>query len=266
LARTAIEKFGLKHRRACRVFGLNRFVWWYKPQPDRNVKLRERMRELAAQYPYYGHQMIHDMIRAEWEVIVNHKRTERLYREEKLLLKLRKKKKRLQVVRQPLELPTGLDDVWSMDFIFDRFANDRQLKVLTMVDHYSRSLPDILPSNSIKGADVVRVLERLRLRGRKPKIIITDNGSEFRSRVMRQWVSDHNVEHRFIQPGKPTQNAFIESLNGRFRSECLDQNLFENLDAAGLFIRAWKREYETVRPHSSLGGIPPAEFLKRSSA
>lgn len=210
--------------------------------------------------------MIHDAIRSEWTEPVNHKRTERIYREENLFLKSRNKKKRLRVVLQPLPVPADLDDVWSMDFIFDRLANNRQLKVLTMIDHYSRSLPDILPENSIKGVDVVRVLERLRLRGRKPKIIVTDNGSEFRSRALRNWATDNSVELRFIQPGKPQQNAFIESLNGRFRSECLDRNLFENLDAAGLFIRAWKREYETVRPHSSLGGIPPAEFLRRNSA
>src|SRR5690606_9278529 len=202
----------------------------------------------------------------EWLEPVNHKRTERIYREEKLHLKTRYKKKRLYVVRQPIEVPTGLDDVWSMDFIFDRFANNRQLKVLTMIDHYSRSLPDILPASSIKGVDVVRVLEKLRLRGRKPNTIVVDNGSEFRSRVLQLWAHANNVELRFIQPGKPQQNAFIESLNSRFRAECLDRNLFENLDAAGLFIREWKREYETVRPHSSLGGLPPAEFLKRNSA
>lgn len=265
LARAAIEKFQLKHRRACRIFELNRFTWWYRPRPDRNVRLRERMRELAARYPY-GHQMIHDMIRNEWGEPVNHKRTERIYKEEGLFLKLRRRKKKFRHLRVALEVPKRPDEVWSMDFIFDRLSSGRQLKILTMVDHYSRSLPDLHPAISIKGSDVVSVLERLRLQGRKPKTIVVDNGSEFRCKAMDAWATKNDVRLHFIEPGKPQQNAFIESFNSRFRAECLDQNLFENLDSAGLFIRVWKREYETVRPHSSLGGIPPAEFLKRNSA
>ena len=223
------------------------------------------MRELAARYPY-GHQMIHDMIRNEWEEPVNHKRTERIYREEGLLLKLRRRKKKLRHLRIALEVPAKPDEVWSMDFIFDRLASGRQLKILTMVDHFSRGLPDLLPQTSIKGGDVVEILERLRVQGRKPKVIVMDNGSEFRSKAMAVWATKHEVRLHFIEPGKPQQNAFIESFNSRFRAECLDQNLFENLDAAGLFIREWKREYETIRPHSSLGGLPPAEFLRRNSA
>lgn len=210
--------------------------------------------------------MIHDMIRNEWPESVNHKRTERIYREEGLLLKLRRKKKKLRHLRVALEVPNQPDEVWSMDFIFDRLASGRQLKILTMVDHFSRSLPDLLPSTSIKGADVVAILESLRIKGRVPKTIVTDNGSEFRCKAMHVWATKNNVRLHFIEPGKPQQNAFVESFNSRFRAECLDQNLFENLDAAGLFIREWKREYETIRPHSSLGGLPPAEFLKRNSA
>lgn len=223
------------------------------------------MRELAARYPY-GHQMIHDMIRNEWHEPVNRKRTERLYREEGLLLRLRRKKKKLRHLRVTLEVPKAPDEVWSMDFIFDRLSSGRQLKILTMVDHFSRSLPDLHPATSIKGSDVVEILERLRTQGRKPKTIVTDNGSEFRCKAMAAWATKNDVRLHFIEPGKPQQNAFVESFNSRFRAECLDQNLFENLDAAGLFIRAWKREYENIRPHSSLGGIPPAEFLKRNCA
>lgn len=223
------------------------------------------MREIAARYPY-GHQMIHDMIRNEWEVPVNHKRTEKIYREEELMLRLRRKKKKLRLLRVALEVPNTPDEVWSMDFIFDRLGNGRQLKILTMVDHFSRSLPDLFPATSIKGADVVRVLEQLRIQGRKPKTIVTDNGSEFRCKAMHIWASNNGVRLHFIEPGKPQQNAFVESFNGRFRAECLDQNLFENLDSAGLYIKAWKREYENIRPHSSLGGLPPAEFLRRNCA
>jgi putative transposase len=223
------------------------------------------MRELAAKYPY-GHQIIHDMIRLEWDAPVNHKRTERIYREENLLLKARRKKKKLKFIRQPIEVPKAPDEVWSMDFIFDRLGNGRQLKVLTMLDHFSRNLPDLVPGTSIRGFDVVATLEKLRMQGRKPKSIVVDNGSEFRCKAMYMWATANNVRLHFIQPGKPQQNAFIESLNSRFRAECLDQNLFENLDQAGLFIRAWKRDYENIRPYSSLGGRPPAEFLRRNCA
>lgn len=210
--------------------------------------------------------MIHDMIRNEWEHPVNHKRTERIYREEKLGLRLRRKGKKLRHLRVALDVPKEFDDVWSMDFIFDRLSNGRQLKVLTMIDYHTRSVPALLADHSIKGADVVELLEGLRLIGRKPRVIVTDNGSEFRSKTMREWATRNGVRLHFIEPGRPQQNAFIESFNGKFRSECLDRNLFENLDVARLFIGAWKREYEEVRPHSSLGGIPPAEFMRRKSA
>jgi len=266
LARAAIEKFKLKHRRACRIFNLNRFSWWYTPRPDRNQKLRERMKELAARHPVYGCQMIHDMIRSEWKEPINHKRTERIYHEEKLCLRLRRKNKRLRHLRVALEVPKTPDEVWSMDFIFDWLGTNQKLKVLTMLDHHSRLLPNLLAGTSIRGVNVVEILEELRLQGRKPKVISLDNGPEFRSRAMLEWATTHGVRLHFIAPGKPQQNGFIESLNSRFRAECLDQNLFENLDVAKLFISAWKREYENVRPHSSLGGLPPAEFARRNCA
>lgn len=143
---------------------------------------------------------------------------------------------------------------------------DRQLKVLTMTDHFSKFVPDLLVRHSIKGCDVVSVLDRLAREGRKPKTIVVDNGSEFRSKVMAKWARTNNVKLHFIEPGKPQQNAFIESFNARFRAECLDQNLFMTIEEAGLLIAKWRRDYETVRPHSSLGGLPPAEFVRRNAA
>lgn len=265
LAINAIEKFRLKHRRACRIFGLNRFTWWYEKKPDRNVALRARIVELAGSQPY-GCQMIHDTIRNEWPEPVNHKRTERIYREEGLLLKKRKKNKKLRLVRQKLDLPASQDEVWAMDFIFDRLASGRQLKVLTMTDHFSKMIPDLFVAHSIRGHDVVALLERLKIAGRKPKTIVVDNGSEFRSKVMARWARENSVKLHFIEPGKPQQNAFIESFNSRFRAECLEQNLFETIAEAGLLIRKWKSDYENIRPHSSLGGLPPAEFVRRRTA
>lgn len=224
------------------------------------------MREIAAQNQAYGHGIIHDMLRLEFNEPINHKRTERIYHEEKLSLRLRKRRSRLRHLRVALEVPKVRDEVWSMDFIFDWLGTDRRLKVLTMLDHHSRTLPDLHAASSIKGVDVVAILERLRLEGRKPKVISLDNGPEFRCKAMLAWATRHGVRLHFIEPGKPHQNGFIESFNGRFRAECLDQNLFENLDVARLFIAKWKREYENVRPHSSLGGLPPAEFVRRNCA
>lgn len=210
--------------------------------------------------------MIHDTIRNEWPQAVNHKRTERIYREEGLLLKKRKKNKKLRLVRQPLPVPTSKDDLWAMDFIFDRLASGRQLKVLTMTDHFSKLVPDLHVAHSIRGYNVVAVLQRLAKTGRKPKTIVVDNGSEFRSKALAKWARENGVKLHFIEPGKPQQNAFIESFNSRFRAECLEQNLFETIDEAGLLIRKWKSDYENIRPHSSLGGLPPAEFVRRQAA
>lgn len=225
------------------------------------------MKELAAKYPVYGHPMLYDMLRKEWPTPINHKRTERIYQQEQLSLKRRgNKRKRLRHLRVALPKAEHRDDVWSMDFIHDWLGTNQKLKCLTMVDQCTRELPDLLADISIRGFHVVDVLERLRLQGRKPKAIVVDNGPEFRSKALHVWVTKHQVDLRFIEPGKPQQNAFIESFNGRFREECLDRNLFENLDHARLFIAVWKREYETVRPHSGLGGLTPKEFVAKLTA
>lgn len=265
MARRSIEKYGLKHRRACRIFELNRFTWWYQKRPDRNDELRKRIRELVAQNPVYGSPMIHYFIRREWKTPVNHKRTERLYREEGLSMRLRKKRKRLRHLRLALPVPERRDEVWSMDFIHDRLSTNRALKTLTVIDHCTRESPFLHANNSIRGGDVVDLLEVQRLHGRKPSVIVVDNGPEFRSKAMQVWTTKHNVRLHFIEPGKPYQNGFIESFNGRFRAECLDRNLFETLDAARLFIEAWRVQYENERPHSSLKGLTPKEYAAKLS-
>jgi putative transposase len=266
LAIAAIEKFSLKHRRACRIFGLNRFSWWYRPKPDNNVLLRKRLLELAAQYPVYGAPMLHDMIRKEWSEPINHKRTERLYKLENLSLRRRSRRKKLRHLRIALPRVTDRDEVWSMDFIFDWLATNQKLKCLTIIDQFTKEAPDLFVGISVKGKNVVDILEQLRLKGRKPKSISVDNGAEFRSRDLQAWATKNGVHLHFIEPGKPTQNAFIESFNSRFREECLNRNLFENLDHARLFISSWRREYEERRPHSSLKGMTPKEFVESLAA
>lgn len=250
------EPRGLSVRRACRLVGLNRSTYHYRALPDRNIELTGRLRSLAAQYSRYGSPMLYNLIRNEG-TLVNHKRVERIYRQEKLSLRRKRSRKKLCHLRMALPIAARRDEVWSMDFIYDRLCNGRQLKSLTIVDHCTREAPAIYSNHSIRGKDVVEVLESLRCRGRKPSVLVMDNGSEFRSRVMAKWASDHGVLLHFIEPGKPTQNAYCESFNGRFREECLNQNLFGTVEEAQLIIELWRQEYENVRPHSSLKGRTP---------
>ncbi|MGE0614629.1 MAG: IS3 family transposase [Bacteriovoracia bacterium] len=266
MAIAAIGKFQLAHRQACRYFGLNRFTWWYEAKPDRNEKLRIRLRELAARYPVYGCPMFHDMIKTEWApVLINHKRVERIYGQEGLSLRKKKSRKKYRQLRLALPQAMRRDDVWAMDFIHDSLANDQKLKILTVLDIASRRPPAIHADHSIRAHHLVKILEGFRRDGRKPATIIVDNGPEFRSKALHVWASKNHVRLHFIEPGKPHQNGFIESFNGRFREECLDQNLFENLEHARLFISQWKREYETIRPHSSLNGLTPTEYERRQN-
>ena len=248
------QRFGV--RRACRLVGLERATYRYRPMPDRNVAIRERLRVLAARYPRYGAPLLYNLLRNEGNMI-NHKRVERLYRLEKLSLRRKRSRKRLRHLRVALPVPTSRDSVWAMDFVHDRLTTDRQLKCLTIVDHCTREVPALHADHSIRGGDVVQVLERLRLSGRKPAILVSDNGSEFRSKAMAKWASDNGVLLHFIEPGKPTQNAYCESFNGRFREECLNQHLFANVLEAQLIIEAWRKEFENVRPHSGLKGRTP---------
>lgn len=220
------------------------------------------MKELAAQHPAYGHPMLHYLVRRENEAPINKKRTERIYREEKLSLRIKKKRKKLRHLRLALPQAEEADSVWSMDFVHDRAANNQQLKFLTMVDHCTREMPDLVVRSSFKGVDVAATLERLRMFGRKPQTLVVDNGPEFRSRSLQRWATLNGVRLHFIEPGKPQQNGYIESLNGKFRAECLDRNLFDNLDLARVLTQKWKTEYETYRPHSSLNGLTPSEYAK----
>lgn len=201
--------------------------------------------------------MLYFMLRRE--MTVNHKRVDRLYRLEGLSLRRKARRKRTGYVREALPVPEKPDDVWSMDFVHDALASGRSFKCLTMVDHCSRECPEIRVDHSIRGNHVVESLETLRLSGRKPNALVLDNGPEFRSKALALWAALHNVKIHFIEPGCPTQNAFIESLNGRFRDECLNSQWYRNLEHARLFIGAWRKEHHEVRPHSSLGGKTPKE-------
>lgn len=253
---------GMSCRQACRLMRLQRSVLKYKPLPDKNEFLRARLKELAEQNPRYGHPILHDLIREEGH-IVNHKRTERLYRLEGLSLKRRKKKKKAQGLREARPVPVEPNEVWSMDFVHDQLVSGEKIKCLTLIDQCTRECLALHVDRSIKGSDVARILTRIKWEGRAPKVLLSDNGPEFVSRAMAKWAQENGVKLFFIEPGKPTQNAFTESFNGKFRYDCLDATTFLTLEHARREIANWQRKYNEVRPHSSLGRISPREFARR---
>jgi len=196
------------------------------------------------------------------KLVVNHKRTERIYREEKLSLRLKKRKRRLVAVRIELPKPERPNQRWSMDFVHDALWSGRKFRALTIVDDCSRESPAIEVDTSLGGRRVCRVLDRLAETHGLPEVITTDNGPEFISKALDQWAYEKGVKLHFIQPGKPTQNAYVESFNGKFRDECLNDNWFSTMQQAKDIIEKWRLDYNEARPHSSLGGISPSEFLK----
>lgn len=194
---------------------------------------------------------------------MNHKKLHRIYKEERLQLHIRRRKKLAVVPRVPLPKASIQDERWSMDFVFDQLAGGKRYRVLTLVDLYSRECLALHAGFSLRGADVVSVLATLKDLGRKPKSITVDNGSEFISKDLELWAYTNSVLLDFIRPGKPVENGYIESFNGKLRDECLNMHLFFSLTDAEKRLAMWKEEYNTQRPHASLGGIPPSEFIER---
>lgn len=261
VVRTITEQ-GLSERHARRVVNMSASSFRYQPLPDRNRALRERIKTLAHRHRRYGAGMIYLKLRQAGE-IVNHKRVERLYTEENLKLKRRKRKKVPVGDRQPLVRPERPDEVWSMDFVFDRSADGRIIKNLAIVDDATHESVLLRPERAISGIMVTRILDELaRTRG-LPKVLRTDNGKEFCGRAMLTWAHQHQVTLRLIEPGKPNQNAFIESFNGRFRDECLNEHWFLNLEHAKVIIEAWRKEYNDERPKKALGGLTPSAYARQ---
>jgi putative transposase len=255
-----IDQCRLSERRACRLVGLSRTSWRTPPVPDaETVALSVRIVELAHKRRRFGYRRIHDLLRAEGRQD-NHKRVWRLYSEAKLAVRRRKKVKRPVSERMALSQASRPNEVWSMDFVMDSLANARRLKCLTVADDFTHESVDITVDHGISGGYVVRVLEQAaRFRG-YPRAIRTDGGPEFTSRVFLGWAHARGIEHILIEPGRPTQNAYIESFNGKFRDECLNEHWFETLAQARAEIAMWRRDYNEVRPHSSCNRMPPAKF------
>jgi putative transposase len=259
----AREEFKLSERRACGLVVLNRSSCRYGAKRQDWPGLRQRLLELAEQRVRFGYRRLHLMLRREG-FEVNHKRVYRLYRLENLSVR-RRKRKRTQVERQPIVLPEGINQRWSMDFVSVCLEDGRRLKVLAIVDDFSRECLALEVDTSIPGSRVVRVLEQLAVTRGLPDTIVTDNGPEFTSRAMDAWAYRNGVNLHFIDPGKPVQNAIIESFNGKFRDECLSQHWFNSLQDARNKIEEWRTDYNDVRPHSSLGNETPAAFARQAA-
>jgi putative transposase len=253
---------GLSERRALAIVQMSASAYRYAPRADRNVELRERIVALAQRYRRYGVGMIHLKLR-QGGLLVNYKRVERLYQEAKLQVRRRKRKKILLGERQPLVRPTAANQVWSMDFVFDRTADGRVIRCLTIVDDATHEAVAIEVERAISGLGVTRVLDRPALSRGLPQVIRTDNGKEFCGKAMVTRAYERGVQLRLIQPGKPNQNAYVESFNGRFRDECLNEHWFTHLLHARTTIEVWRREYNQERPKEALGGLTPTAYAQQ---
>lgn len=253
---------GLSERRSLAVLAMSASALRYCPAPDDNVALRDEILRLAGLYRRYGAPMIYLKLRQNgWAV--NHKRVERLYSEQRLQVRRRKRKKVPMADRQPLGRPDQANEVWSMDFIFDRVADGRAIKCLGIVDDATGECVALVPARAMSGHRVSRVLDALALTRGLPKVIRSDNGPEFIGKAMLIWAHDNSVVLKNIEPGKPNQNAYIESFNGRFRDECLNEHWFVSLAHATTIIRGWQREYNEERPKKELGGLTPAQYAQQ---
>jgi putative transposase len=251
--------FRISERRACRVAGIPRSSYRYRSAARDQTALRLRLRDLAATRVRYGYRRLHILLQREgWRV--NHKRVYRLYREEGLGIRAKRRRKRVSGSRVLLPPAHRPQERWSMDFLTDSLADGRRFRVLTIVDTVSRVSPAIEVGVSVTGERVVAVLERLRRTIGRPERIAIDNGPEFISKALDAWAYQNGVQLEFSRPGKPTDNAFAESFNGRFRDECLDQHWFASLEEVRQTVEAWRIDYNTQRPHRALKQQTPASW------
>jgi putative transposase len=255
----AVTSLGRSIRKSCILVGLSRASYDYRPVDRHDEDLRKKIRELANHRRRFGCPRIHLLLRREG-LVINHKRTERIYREEGLSLRKRKRRKTAAMVRVTLPAPARPNERWSMDFVTDSIVTGRRFRALVIVDDYSRECPVIEVDTSLGGRRVVSVLEKLAEMRGLPEVITIDNGPEFVGKVLDEWAYRHGVKLNFIRPGKPIENAYAESFIGRLRDECLNENWFISLNRAREVIESWRIDYNDGRPHTSLEGLTPTEY------
>ncbi|WP_324262325.1 IS3 family transposase [Altererythrobacter sp. H2] len=250
---------GMSERRACRVIDADRKSVRYRSTRDDDVDLREKLRELANQRRRFGYRRLHILLRREG-IMINRKKTQRLYKEEGLAVRRRRSRKRAVGTRAPAPVLALPNQRWSLDFVHDQMASGRRFRVLNVVDDVTRECLAAVPDTSISGRRVVRELTELIAQRGKPGMIVSDNGTELTSNAVLAWCGEIGVEWHYIAPGRPMQNGYVESFNGRMRDELLNETLFLSMAHARVEIAAWVDDYNRERPHSSLGYATPAAF------
>jgi putative transposase len=256
--------FQVSERRACAVLEVDRSSVRYRGQPADDAAVRARMRELAAIRRRFGHRRLLVLMRREG-LVMNHKKFRRLYREERLQVRRRGGRKRALGTRAPLTIPQGPNQRWSLDFVSDAFVEGRRFRILAVVDDFTRECLALVPDTSLPGLRVVRELEIIIAQRGRPAMCVSDNGTELTSMAVLRWSQELRIEWHYIAPGKPTENAFIESFNARLRDELLNETLFTSLAQVRAVLNAWKDDYNNARPHSGLGNLTPSEFADRSA-
>lgn len=255
------ERLGFSQRRACRLVGGGRSTVRYRRRRGDDAALRARLRELADQRPRFGYRRLHALLRREG-IAVNHKRIERLYREEGLAVRRRTRKSLCRVRRGHPPAPERANEQWAVDFLQDALASGRAVRLLSVLDVFTREALALEVDTSLPGSRVVRVLDRLAGERSAPVKIVLDNGPELIGRALEEWAHRHAVALHFIDPGKPIQNAHCESFHGRLRDECLNEHWFLGLADARRIVEAWRRDYNAERPHSALAYRTPEEFRR----
>ena len=252
------KEHGISQRRACRLVGIHRSIVRYKSRKETDAKLMERIQQIAYEKKRFGYRRIHTLLKREG-VRVNHKRVFRLYKLSGLKVLRRGGRKRALGIRAISLTPSGINERWSLDFVHDALYDGRRIRLMTVVDDYTRECLKIVVDTSLSGLRVKRELDQLIEERGKPRTILSDNGTEFTSNAILQWSEERQVNWQYIQPGKPYQNGKIESFNGKLRDECLNEHLFLSLKDAERIIEDWRFEYNCQRPHSALDGRTPHE-------
>lgn len=256
------KEHGVSQRRACDVMNVDRSSVRYKSVRPDDAQLRVAIKKVAVQRRRFGYRRIHVMLERQG-IYMNQKKLRRLYREEKLQVRKRGGRKRALGTRKPMVLPNGINERWSLDFVSDAFTDGRRFRVLAVIDDFSRECLTLIADTSLSGQRMTRELDAIIKQRGRPRTIVSDNGTEMTSMAVLKWCQETGIEWHYIAPGKPMQNGFVESFNGSFRDECLNETLFSSLPQARQQISKWKEDYNKQRPHSSLGNITPNEFATK---
>jgi putative transposase len=256
--------YEMSQRRACRVIDTDRTSVRYQATRPDDAALRERLKALAQERRRFGYRRLHVLLRREGQ-LVNRKRVQRIYREERLTVRRRGGRKRAMGTRRPIEIPLAANQRWSLDFVSDQMTEGRRFRILTVIDNCTRECLALVADTSLSGRRVARELDAIIGRRGRPDMIVSDNGTEYTSNAILGWADETGVDWHYIAPGKPQQNGFNESFNGRLRDELLNETLFRSLPHARAVLEDWRRDYNEVRPHSKLGWMTPRDYARAIS-